>query len=96
MAKKIISKIKNRFKKDNERGSRENLIEELFYDFNKSKVEVFKMNFIRGIFFGLGSVIGGTVVIALFAWLLSLFVDLPGVGKSIEQIQQTIEVDQQQ
>ena len=29
------------------------------------------MNFIRGIFFGLGSVLGGTILVALFVWLLN-------------------------
>ena len=35
--------------------SRKNVIEELFYDFNASRVQIYKMNFFRGIFFGLGS-----------------------------------------
>jgi hypothetical protein len=51
------------------------------------------MNFIRGIFFGFGSILGGTVVIALLAWSLSLFVDIPGIGQSIQDIQQIIKQD---
>lgn len=62
----------HRVKKDNERGAREALIEELFYDFNRNRQQVYLMNFIRGIFFGLGSLIGGTIVIALIIWILSL------------------------
>ena len=72
----FIKRIKKRVQKDNERGSKEQLIEELFYDFERSRVSVYKINFIRGIFFGFGSVLGGTIVVALVAWLLSAFVDV--------------------
>ena len=63
---------------DQEVGARKQLLEELFNDFNGSRFQVYKMNFVRGIFFGFGSVIGGTIVVALFVLLLNLFVDLPG------------------
>ena len=68
----VVKKIKS----DNERGARENLIEELFYDFHRSRKQVYAMNFIRGIFFGLGSVLGGTLFVALAIWLLGAFVDV--------------------
>jgi len=93
--KNIVKKAANRLKSDNERGARNGLIEDLFYDFNRARAEVYKMNFIRGIFFGFGSVLGGTVVIALLAWMLSLFVDIPGIGNSIQDIQQTIQRDRE-
>jgi hypothetical protein len=92
MAKKgIVKKVTDRVKSDNERGARNGLIEDLFYDFHRSRAEVYKMNFIRGLFFGFGSVLGGTVIIALLAWSLSLFVDIPGIGESIQEIQRTIQ-----
>lgn len=87
--KKAVKKIKT----DNERGARENFLEDLFYDFHRNRVQVYKMNFIRGIFFGLGSVLGGTVVIALLAWILSFFVQIPGIGQPIQDVQQTIRED---
>jgi hypothetical protein len=87
IAKKAVAEVK----KGNERGARQGLLEDLFYDFNRSRVEIYKMNFVRGIFFGLGSVIGGTVIIAVALWLLSLFVDIPGIGHSAEQLQQTLQ-----
>lgn len=65
-------KITDKSKKDNENAARKNVIEELFYDFNASRAQVYKMNFFRGIFFGLGSVLGGTIVVALLIWVLSL------------------------
>lgn len=87
IAKKAIDKVKS----DNERGSRHALIEELFYDFNRSRAEVYLMNFVRGIFFGLGSVLGGTVLIALLVWLLSFAVDWPWVGDVIEHVQGSLQ-----
>ena len=83
MIKKALTKVK----KDNENGARKAILEDLFYDFHKSRREVYLMNFIRGIFFGVGSIIGGTLVIAIIAWLLSLLVDIPGgVGDFIQYI----------
>jgi hypothetical protein len=87
IAKKAVDEIK----KGNERGARESLLEDLFYDFNRSRAEIYKMNFVRGIFFGLGSVIGGTVIFAIVLWLLSFFIDIPGIGHSVEQLQQTLQ-----
>lgn len=61
-----------RIKHDNERGARESVLEDLFNDFNRNRFTIYKFNFFRGIFFGLGSVIGGTIVIALLIWIFSL------------------------
>ena len=56
---------------NNERGARETVLEELFNDFNRNRFTIYKFNFMRGIFFGLVSVLGGTVVIALIVWILN-------------------------
>lgn len=85
-SKKIIEKVKE----DNEKGARRAILEDLFYDFNKSRAQVYKMNFFRGIFFGLGSVVGGTIVVAILVWFMSLFVDWPGIGDSVRAIQESI------
>lgn len=89
--KRVAKKVVDKVKRDNEAGARRAIIEDLFYDFNKSRAQVYKMNFIRGIFFGLGSVLGGTIVVALLVWSLGLFVHTPGLGDSVKQIQQTLE-----
>lgn len=71
----------------NENGSRRAVMEDLFYDFNRKRSQVYWLNFVRGIFFGVGSVLGGTVVIAIVIWLLSLLVDLPGgIGDFVQYI----------
>lgn len=82
----------NKIKTDNEVGARRAILEDLFYDFHKSRKQVYGMNFVRGLFFGVGSVIGGTLVIGLLIWLLSLLVDLPGgVGDFIQFIVDTVQ-----
>ena len=73
-----MSKVVKKIKKDNEVGARRAILEDLFYDFHSSRRQVYAMNFFRGIFFGVGSVIGGTIVVALVVWVLSLFTDIPG------------------
>lgn len=91
--KNIASKAAEKVKADNERGARQSLIEDLFYDFHRSRVQIYWMNFVRGIFFGLGSVLGGTVLIALLIWLLSFAVEWPWVGDAVEQVQDSLQQD---
>lgn len=70
--KEVAKKIKTNVRQNNERSARQSVLEDLFYDFNRSRAEVYKMNFIRGLFLGAGTLIGGTVIIALLVWILSL------------------------
>ena len=87
----FLRKQANKVKEKSELSARRAVLEQLFYDFNRSRAQIYKLNFVRGIFFGLGSVVGGSIVVALLAWILSLFVDVPGIGDSIHQVLQTIE-----
>lgn len=74
-----------------ERGARMTVLEELFNDFNRSRVQVYKMNFFRGVMFGAGSVIGGTVVIALIVWILSMLgAFIPPLGDFFDALSQTL------
>jgi len=56
----------------------ETLLREVFYDFYKYRGRIYRLNFVRGIFFGLGSLIGGTIVVAVIIGLLTLFIQIPG------------------
>lgn len=70
-----------------ERAARKAVLEQLFYDMSRSPARIYWINFFRGIFFGFGSVLGGTIVIAIALWVLSWLVDLPGgVGDFIQYI----------
>ena len=80
-------KIKQNVKDGNEKGAREAVLEDLFNDFNRNRFVIYKFNFVRGIFFGLGSVLGGTVVLALIVWLLNVIGWLiPGVAGFVNQV----------
>lgn len=87
MIKKFGKKITETVKDNNELGSRHQLIEELFYDFNSSRHQIYQVNFIRGICFGFGTVLGGTVVVAILVWFLGQFAGwFPPIGDYIQQI----------
>lgn len=89
--KKVIAGIKNKKQHNDEVAARKQLLEELFNDFNASRGQIYKLNFLRGIFFGFGSLLGGTLVVALLIALLNLLVDLPGgVGDFIRYIVETV------
>ncbi len=82
-----IKKVTNKVKTDNENGARRAILEDLFYDFHRSRTQVYKMNFFRGLSFGFGTILGGTVLVALIVWVLSQFVDwFPAIGSFIQQI----------
>jgi len=85
---KIVESIKGK----NEQTARRQLIEELFYDFHTSRRQVYWINFIRGIFFGLGTLIGGTIIVAITVWILSQFTNIfPSTGDYIETITNSIQ-----
>lgn len=84
---KLWNKIKRRVRQDNERGARESVLEDLFNDFNRNRFTIYKFNFFRGIFFGLGSVLGGTLVVALLIGLLNFTGHLvPGIADFLNNI----------
>lgn len=85
--KKAIQKLKD----DTAQAETRGFLEDLFDDYYRQRYKVYKMNLIRGIFFGFGSVIGGTLVIAILLWLMSFTNDIPFVGEFSEKVQNSIE-----
>lgn len=67
------------------------VFEEFFNDYIKHRKRVYYLNFIRGIWFGFGSVLGGTIIITLLLWLLSFFQQVPFLTDIIQNVQQSIE-----
>lgn len=75
-----------------ENDARKGILEDLFYDFSRSKAKVYHINFVRGIFFGLGSVLGGTIVVAVVIWLLGQFSDIfPPIADFINRLIDTMQ-----
>ena len=86
-----MAKLTQTLAESGERGARRQLIEELFYDFHRSRARVYWMNFTRGVFFGFGTILGGTVVVALLVWLLGQFVGFPVIGEYIKHLVEAIQ-----
>lgn len=86
----LNNRKKNRMIKK-EQDAKRALTEEMFYDLYTNRRRIYKLNFIRGILFGAGSALGGTVVIAIIVWVLSLFVNVPLVGDLFKNAQTSIE-----
>ncbi len=87
-----MKKVTQKVKKENEIGARRAVLEDLFYDFHSSRKQIYTMNFFRGVFFGFGSVLGGTIVIALVVWILSWLADIPGgFGDFIQYVVDTVQ-----
>ena len=55
------------------------------------KKMAYKTSFIKGVFSGLGGVIGATIVLALLLWILTLFSRVPLIGGFIDKAQHSIQ-----
>jgi len=88
----MVKRVAKKVVEGQENGARKAVIEELFYDFNKSRSTVYRTNFIRGIMFGIGSVVGGTIVVAIALVVLGWMTDIPGgIGDFVQFIVDTVE-----
>lgn len=72
-------------------GARRALLEELFNDLYNDRRNIYVMNFVRGIFFGLGTFLGGTIIVAIVVWALSFFLNIPGIGESVQKAQESLQ-----
>lgn len=69
-------------------------IELLFAAGYVDRKKLYWENFVRGIFFAIGGVIGATVVVAILIWFLSLFDQAPIIGPYIDNTKNTIQQNQ--
>ncbi|MBW3568920.1 hypothetical protein KY385_02205 [Candidatus Parcubacteria bacterium] len=77
-------------KKENPKLSAARIAEVLTKAEHIDRKQLLLQNFLRGIFFGAGSVLGATVLIALLLWILSLFDFIPFIGPIIENTKESI------
>ncbi len=54
-----------------------------------NKKRLYTENFVRGLLFGIGSFLGATIGAALILWVLSLFSEVPLIGRFVSDIQET-------
>ncbi len=63
---------------------------EYFIQYVSSPWRIIWVNFIAGIFRGLGALIGASIVLALLVWVLSKLVDVPLVGEYAKEVRSTV------
>lgn len=66
-----LKKIRDKRLAQKDLTAEERVLEDLFYDLYRNRSRVYKTNFFRGIFFGLGTFLGGTVVVAIVILILT-------------------------
>jgi hypothetical protein len=69
-------------------------LEALFASEYVSKKHLYKANFIRGLFFSLGTIVGATITITLLLWILSLFKQIPLVGPVFDNFRHSVQQQQ--
>ena len=67
------------------------MLEELFEDYYKNRHRLYIMNLIRGVFFGFGTVVGGTIVVALVLWALSFFHYIPFLNDILKAAEHSLQ-----
>lgn len=67
--------------------AKQQIVDKLVLEAYARKSKLLKFSFLQGICFGLGSAIGGTIVLAVVIWLLSRMVDwFPLLGDFVNQL----------
>ena len=63
---------------------------EYFIQYVSSPWRIIWVNFIAGVFRGLGALIGASIVLALLVWVLSKLVNVPLVGEYAKEVSSTV------
>ena len=101
MEKRVVEKTNSsseprglaRIARDQENGAKRAVLEELFNDIYKDRKRIYWANFVRGLFFGFGSVLGGTLLIAILVWILAqLGAIVPFLSDFIQQLLDALSV----
>lgn len=66
-------------------------LESLYDSLNPNRKAVYRTNFVKGLWSGLGGVVGATVGIALLLWILSLFGQIPIIGHFVDTVRHTLQ-----
>ena len=90
MAEKKKGVVQN-FKDDQLKYAPQAFLEDLYENYYSRRREIYMMNLVRGIFFGFGSIIGGTIVVALLLWVLSALEYVPFVDGLVDGAQKSLQ-----
>ncbi len=83
--------IWQKFKRTQTIEAERSLLEELLQDMYSKRWKIYQINFVRGLFFGFGSVLGGTILIGILVWLLAqLGAVVPFLSDFIQDILDTL------
>lgn len=84
----------HKIKKNLSKGDYEDLgkmMQNIYESHYADRWRAYRMSFLKGVFGGLGGVIGATIVVAILAWVLSLFHYVPFLNRLTDNIQRTVE-----
>ncbi len=66
-------------------------VDDYFEGLKLNQRKIYLVNFLRGVFFGFGTFLGGTVLVALMLWVLSYFDTVPFVGNFVDSVQNSVD-----
>ncbi|MES2971393.1 MAG: DUF5665 domain-containing protein [Patescibacteria group bacterium] len=68
-----------------------NMLANIYESGYLDRSKAYKMSFFKGVMGGLGGVIGATIVLGLLLWILTLFENVPLVGRFTESVRDTVD-----
>jgi hypothetical protein len=67
------------------------MLEDLYLANNSQPLHLLGYSFLRGLAYGLGIFLAGTIVVAFLVWILSLFDQAPLIGPLVQNILNSLE-----
>lgn len=67
------------------------MIEQVFEHNYANRRRLYVLSFFKGVFVGLGSVVGATIVVAVIVWVLGLFSGVPVINIFTENVRDTVQ-----
>jgi hypothetical protein len=68
----------------------------LYDHLNPDRGGLYRTAFLKGIVTGVGGVMGATLVVAMLAWLLSIFGQVPFIGPISDNVRNTLQHSREQ
>ncbi len=76
----------------NDQLAAQDLLQDFFNDFYTHRGRIYRVNFFRGVWFGLGTFLGGTIIVAVVIFILSWLIQIPGgLGDFFRWIMDTLQ-----